>query len=538
MRRITIFHYHLQTGGITQVIRDSIYSLIRQSKEEMEIRIVSGRQQGTEEFSAGIREVISSHLKEKEENRQNPESIEGPRVRVNVEVLESIGYIDAMQDPPETEALKAILLQRYGGTIWWIHNYHIGKNPAFTRALIEIAGEHPEQQLIFHIHDFPESGRFENLKKIRNQLGTESLYPVYPNLRYIVINGRDRTILQKAGIPEELLHSLNNPISFHDSGFIDFWQIHDKINRWAKGESYRWNDGGKLILYPVRAIRRKNILEAALITNLLETPANLLVTLPGTSQQEKQYSDLLSIAYREKLIPGVWAVGTRLGEFETGFAELTRSADLILSSSVQEGFGYLFINSLLWGVPLVARWLDILQGVENHFSPGSSHFYREMTIPLIEKDRKILQESFSDTFKDLKDTFPDALLKPLKDEIFRMFQKDTIDFSFLSPRLQYEHLRDAVSSDTYRESLRELNAPLLAVTDNLLRGGRPRENSGIRTAFGSRAHVSGIFRILNSFSREPESIPVRKNNETDRKVLGSFIHKDYFRPLYHTGDDD
>ena len=47
-----------------------------------------------------------------------------------------------------------------------------------------------------------------------------------------------------------------------------------------------------VFLYPVRAIRRKNIFEAALIAMIAGNGGNLIQTLPGISDQEIKYSNL------------------------------------------------------------------------------------------------------------------------------------------------------------------------------------------------------------------------------------------------------
>ena len=520
MHRITVFHYHLQTGGITQVIGDSVYAMLQQAPDQFDIRIVSGRQDQTDEFIARL-------------NARAPAPVEA-------EVCSMIDYVDMMDAPPETQQIKQELLRRFSGTTWWIHNYHIGKNPQFTRAVIDIALEHPEQQIVLHIHDFPESGRFFNLKKIQSRIDGV-LYPVCPNVRYVVINSRDYHILTNAGIPESHVFLLNNPVNPDGNGFIDIWSVHDRINRWALDNLPFWHEHGKLILYPIRAIRRKNVLEAALLTNLLDTPANLLVTLPGRSNQEKQYSNLIAKAFEEKLVPGAWAVGTHLEEFETSFNELTHSADLILSSSIQEGFGYLFINSLLWSVPLVARDLDILEGIKPLFSPDRSYFYRSITVPLSERERAPLAASFARAIEDLKGLLPEEIINDLSDEVEQLLAAEFIDFSFLTPELQYTLLEQTSRSQEYRSNLIELNTEVAAVTENLLRGVKTTDSTKVLSSFGPAAHTDQILSILGSFTSlkqgnkgtgEGRRTPPA-GADIEESVLKAFGHAGYFRPLFH-----
>jgi len=531
MHRITIFHYHLQTGGIAQVISDSVRAILQQAPDAFEIEIVSGREEGTGEFISQLREKCALPP-------DSPQSGTLASGRLSGGVCELIDYTDMMEKPPAPDRIEEELLRRYGGTIWWIHNYHLGKNPQFTRAVIDSALHHPEQQIVLHIHDFPESGRFYNFKRIHDQIEGQ-LYPVAPNVRYVVINKRDRDILVNAGIPEDHVFLLNNPIDTDNAKPVDIWHVSEKINTWAGTALPFWEPDGKLLLYPVRAIRRKNVLEAALLTRMIDTPANLLVTLPGRSSQEKQYSDLVARVFEEKLVPGAWAVGTRLDEFGTSFHELTRSADMVLSSSIQEGFGFLFINSLLWSVPLVARELDILDGIKSFFSPERSCFYERISVPLKDPDRRNMKTSFSLALESLDGLLPGDLLAGLATEIDDILKEDTIDYSFLTAGIQYDHLREAAGPSSYREELREINAEVVAVTENLLRGAKPVSNTQVKSAFGPAAHTARVLEVLNSFSssggrkdKQPANTPSEPIDEIEEKVLRAFCHADYLRPLF------
>jgi glycosyltransferase involved in cell wall biosynthesis len=540
MYRVTIFHYHLQTGGITQVIRDSVLSLLKEEPDKFDITVVSGREEQSGDFLSRLHGELEQS---------------GVSARVRLDICPLLDYTDTMESLPQAEKIKKELLSRYRGSLWWVHNYHIGKNPVFTGAILEIAREYSDQGIVLHIHDFPESGRFANLQKIRDHfeknLPGENLYPDLPNLRYVLINNRDREILVGAGIREERVFLLNNPIRPADRAFIDLWQVQNKVNRWAEGNLPFWQPWGKLVLYPVRTIRRKNVLEAALLVNLLDTPSNLLVTLPGNSDQERHYSDLVARAFSEKLVPGVWAVGTRLEEFDTEFRELTRAADLIISTSVQEGFGYLFINSLLWGVPLLARNLDILDGIKNLFAPGESCFYDRLIVPLSRTEADELAAAYRAALEAAGNFLPKEVLADLTAETERMLKQEWVDFSFLTPQQQYEELEKIHGTPAYREKLRELNAELVSVAEDLLRGGRIHDPQEVFRLFGPAAHTAAVIEILESFSpaahvggrahvltssettnTRPREQDNRDKSDISYKVLKSFSHIDYLRPLY------
>ncbi|MFO7729571.1 MAG: hypothetical protein R6V86_02290 [Spirochaetia bacterium] len=530
MYRITIFHYHLLTGGITQVITSSVKAVLQQQPDQFDITLVCGR----DTQRTTIVEKIEQALK-----------TQGVDAQVHSHSIPEIDYLVEQDNPPKVEDIKKKLNEHFGGSIWWVHNYHIGKNPLFTKALLQIAREQPQQQLVLHIHDFPESGRFSNLKALYEQLESP-MYPLSPNVRYVVINSRDRDILQEAGIPKDRLFLLNNPIEPHSPANIDSWRVQQKIENWAGEHTPGWEPEGKLLLYPVRSIRRKNVLEAGLLTHLVESPVNLLVTLPGVSQQEGAYSSLVESAFQNRLITGAWGIGGNLDEIGISFEELTRSADMIVSTAIQEGFGYLFINSVLWGTPLVARDLDILGAIRKHFLPQSSYFYSQLRVPLSTGDRAALGDTYTQILNSVAGLLPDDQHKRIRYEVEQLLAKKLIDYSFLSVEQQYQVLRHAAESSEFVNELREVNAETAATMENLLRGPQVMNRDQIIEQFGAPAHTKAIQTILASFKEnetlelaevraEEEAASQRSFAEEDpihRKVLQSFNHLQYLRPLF------
>lgn len=530
MYRITIFHYHLLTGGITQVITSSVKALLQQQPDQFEITLVCGRDSQRTTLVEKIEQALQS---------------QGIEAQVHSRSIPEIDYLVEQDTPPKVEDIKQKLNEHFSGSIWWVHNYHIGKNPLFTEALLQIVREQPQQQVVLHIHDFPESGRFSNLKALYENLESP-MYPVSPHVRYVVINSRDRDILQEAGIPEGRLFLLNNPIEPQTHRTVDSWEVQQKIGNWAGEHTPGWEPEGKLLLYPVRTIRRKNVLEAGLLTQLVESPVNLLVTLPGVSQQEGAYSSLVESAFQNRFISGAWGIGRNLDEIGISFEELTRSADVIVSTAIQEGFGYLFINSVLWGSPLVARDLDILGELKDYFLPHSSYFYHDLKVPLSTGNRAALGDTYTQILNSVAGLLPDDQHKRIHYEIEQLLAESLIDYSFLSVEQQYQILRQAAESPEFVQELREINAETAATMENLLRGPQVKNREQIIKQFGAPAHSKAVETILASFSESETQEQAEPRNEDTaagrnspvtedpihRKVLQSFNHLQYLRPLF------
>ena len=330
---LIIFHYHMLPGGVTDVIKHSLSSLSRLKKVGT-ITVVCGRGSNIETI----------------ENHMDRLKTGGAVAAMSLEVLPELDYTSEQKDLPEQEGLKNILLRRYGSpdAVWLVHNYHLGKNWVFTSALNSIAGD-GIQKVIYQIHDYPECARYGNLKILRDHI-SGSLYPDSPSLRYCVINVRDYGIMKDAGMDKERIHLLENPVPAGDNPAeeeVDKKELKRKLSACLSGNG-RLHPDGELWLYPVRSIRRKNVLEGGFLSGLSDTPVNLILTLPGISPQEKAYSELCEKAWKQGLISGFWGTGVLPDDAGISYREMISGSDLIFSSSVQEGFGYMYLNALLW----------------------------------------------------------------------------------------------------------------------------------------------------------------------------------------------
>jgi hypothetical protein len=523
MSTLTVFHYHLRTGGITQVITSSLSSLITavNTVRLSRIRLVSGSREQAAEVTTKIRSVAGNHSDR--------------NIEVDCETLPEIGYTSEMDHEPEVDELAQLLTERFSGDIWWIHNYHIGKNPPFTEALLQIAAERPQQQMVLHIHDFPESGRYSNLSALHTTV-RRPLYPSGPNVRYAVINSRDRELLVSAGIPSDRVFLLNNPVSA-TAPPRTVPARRQELRSWAAGQAVRWEDEGSLFLYPVRTIRRKNVLEAALTVKLLPEPANLVVTLPGTSSREKPYSDLVAQCFSDGLVPGVWGIGGQLSAGGFTFPELLASADALVSSAVQEGFGYLFIDAVRQRLPLLARELDILEGIKPLFSAYPAHFYRQLSVPLDKADSTELGILYRDNLEKLRGLVSAARLESLHYEVQELLTASNIDFSYLSVDMQRRVLEES-DDPAFLQELRRLNPGIARSGSDLLNAEVPEKHAEIQRLFGPAAHAAGMEEIISSLQKSGPTAPPapaasgRAGNSVHERILAGFTHLDYLRLLY------
>jgi hypothetical protein len=527
---LKVFHYHYLTGGVTTVVRQALEAFHSHLPRIRSVELVAGV----------IPEDFTAHREGCYET-----CVQLPEIGYRQEGDEPFDN-DKKYVAREATRLAEVLLRSFGSddSVWWIHNYHLGKNVVFTQALLEIIHSGRPQRMILQIHDFPECGRFRNLSLLRQAL-TLDPYPLSPWVRYAVLNRRDREILISSGLPEQAVFLLENPVlRGPDPGRNK--AVRPVLKRLFGAEFPRYDPVAPLLLYPIRTIRRKNALEALLLCLLLDRGANILITLPGTSVSERPYSGLVKGLFADRLCPGLWGIGSQLVQRALSFDDLVAASDLVLSTSVQEGFGYLFINSLLWSLPLAARDLDTLSGLrEDLFKDYPAYFYDSIRVPV--PDTAPVVEAYRSKIKELSPLIPRADQERLLAGIEELVQEEKVDFSFLPVEAQERLLREIAAADgPEREFCRTENRVALSRIEELLEIHIERESATVNAKkgevdrrFGACAYSAGFQRILDSFGFAPEQFgrdsPGRRphvGEEVAQRVLKSFLNLDQLRLLY------
>jgi len=478
---LVVFHYHFLPGGVSGVVRSGLRALRGHGAGIGRVTLAGAA------FPAGG----------------------CPEGELELQVCPELGYRDGRDPPPaevaaEGRRLGQSLLRRFGSerSVWWVHNHQLGRNPVFTQAFLEVA-RGGRQRMILQVHDFPECGRYAGLARLRRSLSVPP-YPTGPSVRYALINRRDLAALREAGLPGDRLHLLENPLAPEGAG---------RAAAAAEVRGALGLDGARpLLLYPVRCIRRKNVLEAALLCRLLDPPADLAVTLPGISAAERGYSRQVQEAFRRGWARGVFGAGALLEARGLDLVDLFRAGDLVISSSVQEGFGYLFLNSLARGRPLAARELDVLEGMREWFAGRPAAFYREVRVPLAARPRLRLLRAYARKLARLAGAglLPREAVGGLEERLQAVCGGPAVEFSFLPPARQLELLREAARRQRLAEELRELNRGPLEELERLLaaearaaaEAGSGELAEGLERRFGPERFAAAFAGICRSFERE------------------------------------
>jgi len=326
---LALVHYHLHPGGVTTVIRSA--------SEALE--------------AAGVRHVI---LTGGEDVHARHHHVPG------LVYLAEAGDHDASQLLADlrrtaTEALGA------PPDVWHFHNHSLGKNALLARVVARLAAE--GERIVLQIHDLAEQGRPDNYQVIADE---PELYPFSPRVRYAFLNRRDLGIFLRAGLPVENAALLPNPIPLADA------------------EMHAEKHGNALLFAPVRGIRRKNLGELVLLAALAPAGTRVAVSRAPANPAARPIHDAWRDFADGLRLPIDFDVVDRIpptAGADSGFASWIAHASHFVTTSVSEGFGLPFLESIAHGKPLVGR--DLPHLTEEHAENGISHpgLYQQILIP-------------------------------------------------------------------------------------------------------------------------------------------------------------
>lgn len=320
--KVAIVHYHLQPGGVTRVVERAIRAL--------------GPRANCLVFS-GEKPADDSPLRDQ------------------TRVVPGIGY-DASGSGHAID-LPAAARNAFGSDpdVWHIHNHSLGKNPALTRETIRLAKS--GHRILLQIHDFAEDGRPANYRALAPLQA--HLYPVANHVHYAVLNQRDQSHLRSTGIPEEAVHLLPNAIE----------ELPAKKTQPSRGDPF--------IVYPCRAIRRKNIGEL-LLWSALMPHARFAVTLAPLNPDVKPIYEAWRAFAAELSLPVEFNAGATVP-----FEELLGRATALINVSIAEGFGLAFLEPWMAGRPLTGRNLPEITADFAEQGLDLSALYDELPVPLV-----------------------------------------------------------------------------------------------------------------------------------------------------------
>lgn len=470
--RIVISHFHLQTGGVTRVIEHACSAL---TAEGQSVLVIAG-----------------------EPPRQPLPSGAG------FALVSALGYEEHRAPSGPTELameLEHAAQKHLGATpdLWHIHNHSIGKNLVLPGALIALAER--GHRLLLQPHDFAEDGRPTLYARLLDRVGGGDparlgarLYPLATHIHYAVLSDRDRSFMVAAGVPEERLHLLPNPVAMSAPP--------QRISQPFPGR--------RLWLYPTRAIRRKNLGELLLWSALGGADDVFAATrAPQNPTERPRYLRWTALA-AELGLP----VELELGDRVADFSGLLASAHALVTTSVAEGFGLAFLEPWLVGRPLAGR--DLPEITRDFAAAGIdlSGLYRRLDVPLAWVDAARLRQSMGHALERVMSAYGrQEAPADLERLWFSAVSDDCIDFGRLDETAQEEVIRHLIASPDDRGGLRP---PRLDPGVNSA-GARVNRN---RAVVESGFSIAGYGRRLSEiYGRMLDERPVEKLGSADAGAL-------------------
>jgi glycosyltransferase involved in cell wall biosynthesis len=366
--KIVFVHYHLKSGGVSTVIKQQIDVL----KPDCKVLVLTG------------------------EVPKNP-------FLADIICIPGLSYDQINQklyDPKEVaqSMLRAISLRwKTDCDVMHVHNPTLAKNKSFLKILQLLKNQ--GIKFFLQIHDFAEDGRPGAF--FHEQYISDS--------HYGTINSRDYNILLKAGLKQNGLHKIPNIVnSFNNIST-------------TKQNNY--------ILYPIRAIRRKNIGEAILLSIFFKNRDTLAITLPPNSPSDMDSYHAWKKFVTKNKLNVKFEVGLR-----NDFKSLVGSSKYVITTSITEGFGFSFLEpwtagKLVWGRKLP----DICSDFEKH-GIQLNHMYNQLLVPVRWIGKELIHEKLISCIKKCCALYNYDI--DIQQWFKSLLQEDLIDFGLLSEAFQ------------------------------------------------------------------------------------------------------
>lgn len=450
--RIALAHYHLKTGGVTTVLRQQIEAI----KNDCEILVLTGELPDSP-FPADIKHIPGlAYYGRSSKKAFNPKK-----------VAESI--------------IKAIHSKwKDGCDILHVHNPLLAKNKIFLKILHELRER--EIRLFLQIHDFAEDGR---------PLSYFDEDEYVPDCHYGVINSRDYNILLKAGLKKEGLHKIFNtikPFEFKKKAV----------------------ETKKIALYPIRAIRRKNIGEAILLSLFFKNHVALFITQPPNSP-----IDIISYKgwkrfVEENRLDVVFEAGLKYD-----FEKLVLAARFLITTSITEGFGFSFLEPWTAKKILYGRKLpDICYDFEQN-GIKLDHLYTKLLVPVKWIDKKDLYERWRASVLKAWSLFNYKIdNKNIEKGFSAITKNNNIDFGLLNESFQKQIIACILSDKKNANMLRSLNPYLSHIGEIKNQDALIQNNmKAVLSNYNNTVYKKKLFEIYSKVCKNP----VRQR--IDKKIL-------------------
>ncbi len=529
---LAIVHYQLNRGGVTQVILNHLLALDRQlTGEQWRVAILFG----------GRHDAWLGHLDKLE------------HLDVKLHVVPQLDFDDFHQTTIDAEtladAVQAELDERSfhpRETVIHAHNHSLGKNVALPGALLALAQR--GYGLLLQIHDFAEDYRAGNFRSLIDGAraaravahfqekppgdsgppplhgDTSFCYPQAPHIHYATINSRDDGVLDSAGVADTQRHLIANPVTNHHQ------QLDRGKARKALDALFDVARDQQYVLYPVRCIRRKNVGEAVLWSLVSDKDTVFGFTLPPENPR-------LAPAYRDwKCLASTLDLPCR---FEVGregglrYPENIAASDLILTTSLVEGFGMVYLETWLTGHHLAGRDLPEVTG--DFVRAGLQFDHLQPSLPVsvdlvgATEFASVLRQGYGQVVRDFG-VAGDGKQPKLEQRIERCLQEGVVDFGELDETLQQNVVHTLADNPAWLDRFRTSNSWMSAALNDVSEAAVSNNAACVDDSYGLDGCgklLKALYESIGQSERTDSVCPLEHPGE----LLEYFLDADRYRPI-------
>ena len=515
---VVLIHCHYDRGGVTTVVLNQAKGLVSDTRVKKVLLLSGLRSSGIPD---DLPEKVSRFQVEQLEYDSTELGVETTRERI-AEICQSL-----------TSLFQRERLSPADTILHW-HNHSLGKNVALPGVVAGMAKL--GWRSLLQIHDFAEDYRPSNYSSIVNASGAvngnavdDYLYPVASQIHYCTLTRLDTQVLRERGVPHDRIGFLPNSVGVAEqsiTGCIDEQQEKLKLVR----KAFRLPDHARWSVYPVRGIRRKNVGEFLLLSQLSCEDRYSAITLsPATTVEASSYKRWKGIA--EHYAPR--AVFDAGHQEDITFRDNLVASDLVLSTSVAEGFGMAFLEPWLFGRGVVARRLGNVVPDFESCGLDLARFYQFIMIPgdpsWIESCRHECENAFQESWSGI----PASILPEISStQLFGGSENktDQIDFAFLSPERQIEVLRKIHSDRGFLAAVREGSPDLVKALNEPVSDEVIRHNSEIiRSEFGLSSMRDRLFQLYERLLASDIDSKITNLSRAD-SVMDLLMRRQVFYP--------
>jgi len=341
--KLIVFHSHYRPGGVRRIIELALPALARERRLGVNTVVLAGGEAPDDRWLAALRVSL-------------------PGVEVTCAVAECVGYVSELREPAVARARR---VQRFvedllpdaesGRVVVWAHNLGLGRNLSLARVLVQTCGRWAVR-LVMHHHDWWFDNRWQRWPEMRREgfrslrAVAEVIFSTAEHVRHATINRADQRLLARGlGRRARWLPNLvAEPTIVPGAAVTGASEWMERI----------LGERAPVWIVPCRLLRRKNLAEALLLARWLRPEAWLVTTGGVSSADEQPYADALQSAalrHRWRLRLGVLAGSERE---RPPVPALLAASEVVLLTSLQEGFGLPNLEAAAAGRPLLVRTLS------------------------------------------------------------------------------------------------------------------------------------------------------------------------------------